>query len=72
MDDRVELSESVNEISEVERSEMGAGVIGVRGCSSMVERQPSKLDTWVRFPSPAPESAEKNSQERDSERDKLR
>jgi hypothetical protein len=20
----------------------------------MVERQPSKLDTWVRFPSPAP------------------
>ena len=24
------------------------------GCSSMVERQPSKLDTWVRFPSPAP------------------
>ena len=24
------------------------------GCNSMVERQPSKLDTWVRFPSPAP------------------
>ena len=24
-----------------------------RGCSSMVEHQPSKLDTWVRFPSPA-------------------
>src|ERR1700686_3055612 len=24
------------------------------GCSSMVERQPSKLITWVRFPSPAP------------------
>ena len=24
------------------------------GCSSMVEHQPSKLDTWVRFPSPAP------------------
>ena len=23
------------------------------GCSSMVEPQPSKLDTWVRFPSPA-------------------
>ena len=23
------------------------------GCSSMVEHQPSKLDTWVRFPSPA-------------------
>ena len=25
------------------------------GCSSMVELQPSKLITWVRFPSPAPE-----------------
>ena len=24
------------------------------GCSSMVEYQPSKLVTWVRFPSPAP------------------
>ena len=24
-----------------------------RGCSSMVELQPSKLATWVRFPSPA-------------------
>ena len=24
------------------------------GCSSMVEPQPSKLITWVRFPSPAP------------------
>ena len=24
------------------------------GRSSMVEHQPSKLDTWVRFPSPAP------------------
>ena len=24
------------------------------GCSSMVELQPSKLTTWVRFPSPAP------------------
>ena len=22
-------------------------------CGSMVEHQPSKLDTWVRFPSPA-------------------
>ena len=25
----------------------------VRRCSSMVEHQPSKLNTWVRFPSPA-------------------
>ena len=27
--------------------------ISICGCSSMVEHQPSKLDTWVRFPSPA-------------------
>src|SRR5881394_4471036 len=27
---------------------------GSCGCSSMVERKPSKLHTWVRFPSPAP------------------
>src|SRR5919109_373888 len=26
----------------------------LRGCSSMVELQPSKLAVWVRFPSPAP------------------
>ena len=25
----------------------------ISGCSSMVELQPSKLITWVRFPSPA-------------------
>lgn len=28
-----------------------------RGCSSMVEFQPSKLATWVRFPSPAPNTS---------------
>ena len=28
--------------------------LGPRGRSSMVERQPSKLNAWVRFPSPAP------------------
>lgn len=28
--------------------------IRMRGCSSMVEQQPSKLKTRVRFPSPAP------------------
>src|SRR6185503_3891378 len=34
-----------------------------RGCSSMAEHQLPKLNTWVRFPSPAPEScsAEVNS-----------
>lgn len=26
------------------------------GCSSMAELQPSKLATWVRFPSPAPKA----------------
>jgi hypothetical protein len=26
----------------------------IGGCSSMVEPQPSKLMTWVRFPLPAP------------------
>ena len=28
-------------------------ILFVRRCSSMVEHQPSKLNTWVRFPSPA-------------------
>ena len=28
-------------------------IFNLCGCSSMVEHQPSKLDTWVRFPSPA-------------------
>lgn len=31
-----------------------ASIRALRGCSSMVELQPSKLTTWVRFPSPAP------------------
>ena len=30
-------------------------VLSLCGCSSMVELQPSKLNTWVRFPSPAPD-----------------
>ena len=29
---------------------------GTCGCSSMVELQPSKLNMWVRFPSPAPKN----------------
>src|ERR1700723_3579962 len=36
------------------RLEVG-GVRYIGGCSSMVEPQPSKLMTWVRFPLPAPE-----------------
>src|SRR5262249_16217931 len=36
-------------------TEKRCGTIGdTRGCSSMVERQPSKLHTRVRFPLPAP------------------
>src|SRR5262249_8834973 len=38
-------------------AEAGSHVrLRVRGCSSMVEQQPSKLMTRVRFPSPAPPS----------------
>ena len=34
---------------------MGEFIIGAeRGCSSMAEHQLPKLNTWVRFPSPAP------------------
>ena len=32
----------------------GGAYLRQRGCSSMVEQQPSKLNTRVRFPSPAP------------------
>ena len=38
-----------------DRRDSNTGLIG--GCSSMVEPQPSKLMTWVRFPSPAPAAA---------------
>ena len=42
---------------ETETSNLDDGKLASRsstcGCSSMVEHQPSKLDTWVRFPSPA-------------------
>ena len=39
-----------------------------RGCSSMVEQQPSKLNTRVRFPSPAPMLFNPNCTERLSAR----
>ena len=32
---------------------LGISCVSWCGCSSMVEHQPSKLNTWVRFPSPA-------------------
>ena len=35
------------------RNKIFERIFTLRGCSSMVEHQPSKLDTWVRFPSPA-------------------
>src|SRR6185312_15716250 len=45
-------------VPSLRRSEGRSGscykVRSVRGCSSMVEQQPSKLMTRVRFPSPAP------------------
>jgi hypothetical protein len=34
------------------------GAVSIGGCSSMVEPQPSKLMTWVRFPLPAPETVQ--------------
>jgi hypothetical protein len=38
---------------------VGLRSTGTRGCSSVVERQPSKLKVWVRFPSPAPVASSK-------------
>ena len=35
-------------------SARAVGALRTRGRSSVVERQPSKLNVWVRFPSPAP------------------
>ena len=42
-------------VGEFHRATCGSG-----GCSSMVEPQPSKLMTWVRFPLPAPARSEKS------------
>ena len=47
--DRTELVVRLDFVGEIGSSGRTLG-----GCSSMVERQPSKLDMWVRFPSPAP------------------
>ncbi len=41
-------------IAEDARTERRSWDPARRGCSSMVEPQPSKLMTWVRLPSPAP------------------
>ena len=46
----VEYVLSVRHGSQQDREKKSVPIIC--GCSSMVEHQPSKLDTWVRFPSP--------------------
>ena len=51
------LAQSVEHLTfnqRVRRSSRLRVTILICGCSSMVELQPSKLTTWVRFPSPAP------------------
>ena len=48
------LTYIVGPIYKVERSTVWRTRCTRSGCSSMVERQPSKLHTRVRFPSPAP------------------
>ena len=49
-----QLVEQLTCNQQVEGSIPFASSIYECGCSSMVELQPSKLITWVRFPSPAP------------------
>jgi hypothetical protein len=44
-----------------------ATVESARGCSSVVELQPSKLVTRVRFPSPAPQILVSGSDETESD-----
>ena len=48
-----QLVEQRTENPRVAGSIPALGIFLICGCSSMVEHQPSKLDTWVRFPSPA-------------------
>ncbi len=48
-----QIAQSVEQRTENPRVTGSIPVLGICGCSSMVEHQPSKLDTWVRFPSPA-------------------
>ena len=48
-----QIAQLVEQRTENPRVAGSIPALGIRGCSSMVEHQPSKLDTWVRFPSPA-------------------
>ena len=52
-----QIAQSVEQRTENPRVTGSIPVLGMLcRCSSMVEHQPSKLDTWVRFPSPALEN----------------
>ncbi len=48
-----QLAQLVEQRTENPRVSGSIPELGICGCSSMVEHQPSKLNTWVRFPSPA-------------------
>ena len=50
---QAQLAQLVEQRTENPRVSGSIPELGICGCSSMVEHQPSKLDTWVRFPSPA-------------------
>ncbi len=58
---RAQIAQSVEQRTENPRVAGSIPALGIAerhmnficGCSSMVELQPSKLITWVRFPSPA-------------------
>ena len=51
--ENAQIAQLVEQRTENPRVAGSIPALGICGCSSMVEHQPSKLDTWVRFPSPA-------------------
>ncbi len=51
--EKAQIAQSVEQRTENPRVAGSIPALGICGCSSMVELQPSKLITWVRFPSPA-------------------
>ena len=49
-----QIAQSVEQRTENPRVAGSIPALGTTcGCGTMVEHQPSKLNTWVRFPSPA-------------------
>ena len=50
---QAQLAQLVEQRTENPRVSGSIPELGSCGCGSMVEHQPSKLKTWVRFPSPA-------------------